>query len=223
MNLLLSGLQRSGTNYVEKIFTERYRINFINLNDDKTYPGAKHFRLYDHKDIVPEPGYRNNVKIADYVTFEKKLNNIPAYCLIISKDPYSWLSSYEKWAIKCNWPQVQHHYVEEYNLFYGKWLELAKQTDKIVFIRYIDLLLDLKKELRRLEESIGLKKKLRSFFISAKCSQVSQSDEFTQDHLDYYLKEQYFNKYSEAKLVEVNSLLDLNVMSRLGYKLKNNG
>src|SRR5690349_12021064 len=149
MNLLLYGLQRSGTNYIEKIFTELYQIKLSNLNDDRTYAGCKHFRLYDKKDVVPEPKYLNDVQIDDYASFEKLLTNIPDYCLVISKDPYSWLLSYEKWAKICDWLPAQHHYIEEYNLFYGKWLELADQTDKIIFVRYIDLLQDQKKELRR--------------------------------------------------------------------------
>lgn len=220
MDLILYGLQRSGTNFIEKVFTERYRVNFINQNNDRACPAAKHFRLYDNKDIVPEPGYRNNVRIENYTFLEKQLKAVPNFCVVISKDPYSWLLSYEKWAQRCNWAPVCHHYIEEYNLFYAKWLEFAKQTDKIVFIRYIDLLYDIKQELKRLEKLMRLKRKLSAFFAEPRYKLVPQSEEFTQDCLDYYLEQQYFAKYSKERLEEVNGHLDANVMLGLGYTIK---
>lgn len=220
MDLLLYGLQRSGTNYVEKILTDRYRVNIANCNEDRTYPGCKHFRLYDNKKIVPEPNYLNDIKIKDYASFEKQLKDIPDYCIVISKDPYSWLLSYEKWALICNWGKVNHHYIEEYNLFYGKWLELSSQTDKIVFVRYIDLLRDLRNELRRLKKMMGLRMKISGLFATSRYNLVPVSEAFTQEHFNYYLKEQYLSKYSQERLNEVNSHLDHNVMTGLGYVVR---
>lgn len=222
MKILLYGLQRSGTNYIEKVLTDHYRVRIINHNDDKTYPGAKHFRLYDNKNIMPEPGYYNNVVIKDFAALEKILKDVPDYYLVLSKDPYSWLESYEKWAAKCKWEKVEHHYIEEYNLFYRKWLELSSETDKIIFVRYIDLLRDIDKELQRLEKLMGLRKKVSGLFVQTKYTHVDQSETFTQEHLNYYLKEQYFSKYYSELLAEVNNRLDMEVISRLGYSLKDN-
>lgn len=222
MNILIYGLQRSGTNYLEKILTDRYQVEIINRNHDKTYPGAKHFRLYDNKDFVPEPGYRNDVRIESYQHLESMLAVQPDYCIVISKDPYSWLESYNKWAAKCKWDKVSHHYIDEYNLFYGKWIELSGQTGKIVFVRYIDLLKDVYGELKQLEKKLGLKKKLFAQLSKAEYSLISQSDIFTMEHAKYYLEERYFANYTQDRLDEINSRLDKCVMSRLGYVKRNN-
>jgi hypothetical protein len=157
-NLLHYGLQRSGTNFLETLLKKKYRVRFLNSNTDRSSPLQKHFRLYDNKEVIPEPQYRNNIKVKNFDEFERLLETLPDYYVVISKDPYSWFLSYSNWAKKCNWPTVAHHYIKEYNLFYGKWLEFSGQTDKIVFVRYIDLLQNTDLELERLETKMKLQK-----------------------------------------------------------------
>jgi hypothetical protein len=225
VKLLHYGLQRSGTNFLESLLAKKYRVQFLNSNidgirPDRSSPLHKHFRLYDEKDIVPEPKFRNEYKIASLADFEKLLEVVPDYYLIISKDPYSWYLSYKEWARRSNWEPVPYHYILEYNLFYAKWLELSRQTNKILFVRYIDLLREPDEELKRLETAMHLKKKFLYTLRSNVVFKVPQSAEFSIDRRSYYLSEQYLQSYTKEGLKEINNLLDLKVLSRLGYQKK---
>ena len=223
MKLIHYGLQRSGTNFLESLLAKKYRVQILNSNIDgirpeRSSPLHKHFRLYDEKDIVPEPKFRNEYKINSFAAFEQLLEIIPDYYLIISKDPYSWYLSYTDWARRSNWQEVPYHYILEYNLFYAKWLELSRQTKKIVFVRYMDLLRDPDEELRRLEFSMRLKKKFLYELRSNLVPKVPQSEEFSIDKRSYYLGEKYLDRYTIEGLQEINGLVDPEVLSRLGYQ-----
>lgn len=222
MNLLHYGLQRSGTNFIETLLKKKYRVQFLNSNKDRSSPLQKHFRLYDDKNIIPDPLYRNQLKIADFENYERLLEVASDYYLVISKDPYSWLSSYNNWAKKCNWPDVSHHYIMEYNLFYGKWLEFSQQTERIIFCRYIDLLQDADEELSRLESKMVLRKKILYPFISSTLDKVAQSDRFSNERRNYYLMEKYLEGYKKEDFQRINSFLDPKVISLLGYEKKGN-
>jgi hypothetical protein len=217
-NLLHYGLQRSGTNFLETLLKKKYRVRFLNSNTDRSSPLQKHFRLYDNKEVIPEPQYRNNIKVKNFDEFERLLETLPDYYVVISKDPYSWFLSYSNWAKKCNWPTVAHHYIKEYNLFYGKWLEFSGQTDKIVFVRYIDLLQNTDLELERLETKMKLQKKLLMRLMPRKVDKVSQSSSFTGERRVYYLSEKYIERYTTKELRVLNLALDPRVISFLGYE-----
>lgn len=218
--LLHYGLQRSGTNFLESLLKRKYRVRFLNSDKDRSSPLQKHFRLYDEKDIVPEPQYYNQLQLPDFASFERLLKVVPNFYIVVSKDPYSWLLSYDNWAKKCNWPAVSHHYILEYNLFYGKWLEFSQQSDKIIFIRYFDLLQDTDEVLNCLASKVGLKKRVLSPFMSSTISQVPKSTRFSNARLNFYLKEKYLKSYNKHELQEVNYLLDPTVVSLLGYEKK---
>lgn len=217
-NLLHYGLQRSGTNFLETLLKNRYRVRFLNSNKDRSSPLQKHFRLYDNKDVIPEPQYRNDIYLKNFDAFERLFETTPDYYLVISKDPYSWFLSYSNWAKKCNWPAVAHHYIKEYNLFYGKWLEFSRLTGKIVFVRYIDLLQNTDLELQRLETKMKLQKKLFARLMPRKVDKVSQSSSFTVERRVYYLSEKYIEKYTIKELQVLNLALDPQVISLLGYE-----
>ena len=225
MKLLHYGLQRSGTNFLEYLLAKKYRVEILNSNiegirPDRSSPLHKHFRLYDEKDIVPETKFRNEIKIANFNAFEELLEIIPDYYLIISKDPYSWVLSYTDWARRSNWPEVPYHYILEYNLFYAKWLEFSRQTNRILFVRYIDLLRDPDEELNRLEKRMHLKKKFLYILRSNVVPKVPQSGEFSIERRSYYLGEQYLQSYKKEDLQEINDLMNPEVITQLGYQKK---
>jgi len=180
----------------------------------------KHFRLYDEKDLIPEPKFRNEYTITSLNAFEQLLEVIPDYYLIISKDPYSWFLSYTDWARRSNWLEVPYHYILEYNLFYAKWLELSQQTKRILFVRYIDLLRDPDEELKRLESIMHLKKKFLYMLRSNMVPKVPQSGEFSIDRRSYYLSEQYLHNFTKESLQEINDLINPEVLTLLGYQKK---
>ena len=218
MNLLHYGLQRSGTNFLEATLKRNYRVRFLNSNKNRDAPIQKHFRLYDDKEKVPQAEYSNTLSTPDFKSFEGSLETVAEYYVVISKDPYSWYLSYSQWAQKNNWPEVSHHYILEYNLFYGRWLEFSQQTNKIIFVKYYDLLNNLDAELDRLKLTMGLKPSFTSRFRSRAPIKVSQSKNFSDDKRSFYLEKKYLEKYSSADLQEINSLIDSTTIAGLGYE-----
>lgn len=218
MKLLHYGLQRSGTNFLETLLKKNYRVRFGNSNRDRSSPLQKHCRFYADKSKIPEPKYNNNIAVSSIEQFESLFDFVPDHYLVISKDPYSWYLSYRNWAEKCQWPTPGYHYIEEYNLFYGFFKDLCAQSDKFLFIRYIDLISNADAELDRIERAVGLRRK---FFTRAKRkipTDVSQSGHFTQNKQDYYKNRRYLEKYTREELQALNSLLDEDVVTYLGYE-----
>lgn len=218
MNLIHYGLQRSGTNFLEDLIKKNYKVRFLNSNEDRSSPLQKHCRLYKNKEIIPEPQYDNNIVVETFYQFEELFNVTPDYYLIISKDPYSWYLSYRNWAKKCNWPKVNHHYIEEYNLFYKTFIEFSYQSDKFIFVRYIDLIKDAGAVLNSLEKYMKLERRLFSQLILKKPRKVSQSATFTESKRAYYLNKEYLEEYSAEDMQRLNELLDPQVISFLGYE-----
>ena len=120
--------------------------------------------------------------------------------------------------MKCNWPQASHHYIIEYNLFYKRWLRFSLQTDRVLFVRYIDLLMDVEKETGRLESVMSLDRKFLSYFNPSKVTKVPISKKFSNDRRNYYLNEEYFKSYTMDDLEDLNKLIDPEVISGLNYK-----
>ena len=159
--LLYYGLQRSGTNFLAKIIEQQFDVELLNKRYDRLHPRHKHFRIYDNKALIGRENYRNDLLVNDLKDFENELEiggNADGF-IIISKDPYSWLISYEKWAKRMKWPAPPHPFIQEYNEFYRKWWDLSIDTNKVLFLRYADLLLNTKEVL----EELSLKFQLLHF------------------------------------------------------------
>ena len=223
-NILHYGLQRSGTNVLEAHLNQNFNVSLLN-SLDRTNPLHKHFRLYEEKQFIPEPQFQNKLSFKSFAEFEHSfdINTKIEGIIIISKDPYSWYTSYTNWAKKCQWPEVNYHYIEEYNLFHAKWLEFSKQSNKISLIRYIDLITDAKNVLTQLKNQHQLPLKLKSkiFGIQSEIKKVSESDTFTKEKLKFYTEKEYLLKISSEKIDEINSKLDKNLMKDLGYQIEN--
>ncbi len=216
VNVLYYGLQRSGTNYLDALLRKNYNVHLLNSNEDRRSPLQKHCRLYNNKNLIPELKYCNDINIYTFEDFEALFKKAPQYYIVISKDPYSWYLSYCNWAEKCSWPNVSHHYIEEYNAFYGQFIYLSKSTDKFIFIKYIDLLLKPETVLNNMECITGMKRKFFSKNILHPIK-VEQSMAFGKDRLAYYRDELYLNCYDKETLSKINELLDLSVVTQLGY------
>jgi hypothetical protein len=212
------GLQRSGTNFLEMVLNKKFRVRVCNSNKDRRNPLQKHFRLYDNKNVISDPQYINNIIIRNFTYFESLLPFIPSSIIVISKDPYSWFKSYTRWAEKCHWPPVSHHYIEEYNLFYSKWLEMSEQSAKIKFVRYCDLLQNGEDIIPFLEEKTGLTPASSGFSFRSGLQKVPQSSKFSTDRRDYYLSERYLKEFGWPEIDALNRHLDVRTTMRLGYE-----
>lgn len=219
-NVLLYGLQRSGTNFLERLLLDNCRCNIAN-DPERRSPLHKHFRLYDEKEVVPEPQYRNEITVRDFAALdaevEEKTGKQCTAAFVISKDPWSWLLSYRRWAEKCEWPAVPHHYLTEWNLFYGRWLELGRTTPKIGFVRYLDLLTDPAGVLDWVVSGHGLPPRVRRKRVR-RYGRIPQSDRFTAARRRWYLEGRYLEEFDRAELDEIDALLDGGVVEGLGYE-----
>jgi hypothetical protein len=225
-NILHFGLNRSGTNYLKELLDQQFDLEFLNVEGDRSHPLHKHFRLYDDKSLIGRPKFKNNLQFPTFGAFEEYvLKHAPeqpaeqdteiAY-VIISKDPYSWHLSYALWGIKNHWPPSPHPYILEYNAFYRKWLEFAAESDRIAFVRYIDLLKSPKQTLGRLQQRFGFAP-TRQLEEELRIKKVPMSRRFSKKRLNYYLREEYLEAFSGTELVELNRYIDEELIRMLGY------
>lgn len=155
-NVLIYGLQRSGTNYLEALIARNFPAVHKLNGTERNVITHKHFRLYQEKNIIPEPQFHNSLLVQNFTQFEANVPGVlPDLYIVASKDPYSWLSSYQRWSKKNNWPPHEHHYIQEYDLFYGMWMQFARETTKVMFIRYDDLLAEPEKIMNQLADRLG--------------------------------------------------------------------
>jgi hypothetical protein len=220
--ILHYGLNRSGTNFLKELLLKHFQLIFINREDERSHPLHKHFRLYDDKELIGRPNFKNNILVPDFKAFENLVQEDYSLeadlIVVISKDPYSWNLSYGKWGRKNKWESSPHPYILEYNEFHRKWLQFSKETDKIRMIRYIDLLVACERILDELHEDFefSLKKPLRT---GRPIRKVPMSRKFSSRRMKYYTDEAYLDSYSSNELRELNQHLDHEVASALGYNI----
>jgi len=222
-NILIYGLQRCGTNFLHQLLLKNFQVRIPN-GKIRNQPLHKHFRLYEEKSKVPEYKFSNDLYVNSLQEYTQALdtNKEITGFVVISKNPYSWLLSYKNWGKKCDWPNVPYHYIEEYNLFYEKWLNFySSNNQQIIFIRYIDLLLNTNKELQRIQKHFDLKNRWINQVIGEvnKLKKVPESKKFTSDRFQYYKNQQYIQEYSNTELEEINEILNPNIISQLGYEM----
>lgn len=146
------GIQRSGTNFLEKIL-ENKKIRILNygLINKKNSIKHKHFRVQDEKNtILMSNEYVNRI----YVNNPEDLNESKeqAKNIIIFKDPINWIVSINEWAIKCKWiknnenvflDKYLYRYLKEWDCFHSKWHYLASKGKKnILMIQWESILYD---------------------------------------------------------------------------------
>tara|TARA_B100000989_G_scaffold294411_1_gene273486 strand:- start:4357 stop:5076 length:720 start_codon:yes stop_codon:yes gene_type:complete len=158
------GIQRSGTNFLEKIL-ENKKIQILNygLINKKNNIKHKHFRVQDEKNsIFMSDEYINSIyinKLEDLNESKEQNKNI-----IIFKDPINWIVSINDWAIKCKWiknnenvflDKYFYKYLKEWDCFHSKWHYLASKYKKnILMIQWEKILYD----------DIKIIEKLNNFF-----------------------------------------------------------
>jgi len=226
-NLMLYGLQRSGTNYLECLLRQNFEGFQLNNNHyTRSLPLHKHFRLYDQKHFVPEPKYLNNFIYPDFDSFDQhvlQLTEQPTmHYIIITKEPHSWYLSYCNEAIKNNWPNymkkwINSQYLIEYNLFCAKWLDFYESEGgqkKILMVRYEDFLHNLDATLDRIQVAFGIQKKHARYSSPAK---VPRSGTFTTKRRIFYERGQFAEHFTKNELLAINGMLDKTVTQKLGY------
>ena len=225
---MIYGLQRSGTNYIETLLPHNFKdISLENVAYHRSLPLHKHFRPHSMMYCVPEPKYLHNFQYAHFDEFDAHVKKLTGkdqlHYIVVVKEPYSWYISYCELARKNKWPTympkwANQHYVIDYSLFCKKWIEFRKQApDKILLLRYEDILKDLSGNLELIRNQFDLEKIHQEY---QNFSKVNMSKKFTSSRRNYYLKKEYLNLLSDEELFVLTENLDEAVVKELGYELE---
>lgn len=229
-NILLIGLQRSGTNFLETLIKDNITgFNFVNNVDHRSLPLHKHFRLYDEKIFIPESKYLNNFKYPNFHSFNTHVKQLlnkeeeEILYLVNTKEPYSWYISYNNLGKRMKWPTwdkkwLNAHYMIDYNLFYAKWLSFMEESDgKVMIVRYEDVLNDAASILQFLAQSWKLENKKEQIHLPDK---VGMSKKFDKKRKSFYQSQSFMKELNSDQIMALSAHLDKDVISKLGYKLQ---
>ena len=180
-------------------------IHFINKKGGHTYP-INHKHFYQFSD--------ENIK--NFTDFEQKLPKIPDFYIIIVKNPYSWFFSFRTAIMKSRSDLIlNHEIIEKWNDFYRFWFRFAVWSDKVNFVQYEELLMDLKGTLKELAECFDVKMKKRI----TNPIKVPQSKFFRQAQRDYYVNEEWKSYIGEYEENLFENYLDKSLAKLLGYDI----
>lgn len=167
--VIIRGIQRSGTNFLEKILSELDTkiINKGNIGRDR--PEHKHFRIQDNKSsIFMDKQYFNSIYVENIQDLNlKSYNKKDIKNILIIKDPVNWILSINRWAKKCNWIPINNDlrndfelmtkYLKEWDYFHLKWLELSKDKELILILQWEDLLTNFDNNLKKIIDFVNIK------------------------------------------------------------------
>lgn len=214
------GLQRSGTNYLGHLIEE----NFENT-----------------KSLMNVGGWKHGPYCAPWSLGRE------VHVLTITKNPYSWLVSlYYYWSETDIGPDLTNvsfgefvrskavfeqqqgipylmlasNPVQHWNSMNYHWLSIRMNQKKSLVIPYEALLVNVGQALEVIAADLGVKVKAKpvvpNSIMQVGEEQPKQTDEAFYKS-DYYLKQHYLEEYDDDLLRFVNSQLDPEVMSTLGY------
>jgi len=230
-NLMLFGLPRSGTNYVEALLHENFHgVKFLNEHYPEALPTHKHFRLYDEKHLVPGPQYLNQFFYPDFSSFHTHVSalteNENLQYLVTVRNPYAWYVSYSHWAhkrpfwkrqvIKFLRKEANAHFLLEWNLFMKKWIQFASEApDRVKIVRHEDLLQRFDQNMAELEAFFHLKPKSEKWHNPQK---VGMSDAFSASKKTQLASGKYIKEIPELHFRAITEVMDKAVMDTLGYE-----
>jgi len=150
MNILIYGLQRSGTNFLSEILKTDKKINIINGLDRNIFT-HKHYRFHNIKEIIADEKFypTSNIKTVADIYDKSPVNKI----IVLEKDIYQWYDSIVNWAKKCNWNFIEKDFIEEFVKDHFHFYSFFKNEKDIIYLKYEDLLYNKEMVISKLEEN----------------------------------------------------------------------
>ena len=226
MDLMIYGLERSGTNFTEAVLLENFKnISFWNEHYPDCLPTHKHFRLYDEKHFIPITQFLNNFTFSDFKSFDEKVSKLTGKSnlkyVIAVKDPYAWYQSFMKLAKKGSY--IPHRakiangqFMIDWNLFHKKWLQFAEEApDRVQIIRYEDTIKKTAESLKLLQDKFALEPKSNQWHLPEK---VGMSKHFDAKRMLYYKTDKFKDKFPPTHLRVISEMLDEEVLNALNYQ-----
>ena len=93
-------------------------------------------------------------------------------------------------------------------------LQFSREYADVSMIRYRDLLTDPKEVIREICRRHGISKR---WFAGSLLPQVPQSEEFSSEKRQNYLRKDYMAEFSPETLSDLNRRVDMNLVRSLGY------
>jgi len=226
-NIILFGLQRTGTNFLETLLKKNFNnLCFCNNVNHRSLPLHKHFRLYNEKLFIPESKYLNNFYYQSFSDFDQHVKNLlktdKMLYVVNTKEPYSWYISYNNLAKRMKWKGwkkkwLNAHFMIDYNLFHKMWLKFAEESsNKVIIINYEEVLNNPEKSILKIEESFGQKRNSTELIIPGK---VNMSKKFDDKRKSYYQSKEFLKELNEDDIMALSAHLEKEVVEKLGYQM----
>jgi len=184
------GLQRTGTNYLQELCKKNFPDKITIVHDF----GWKHGPIaYTPLHWVEESA-------------RKKAEDKEIDCLVIIKNPYTWIESIKKW-----WPKEYGYelsieeYIEVYNVRYSSYLYYLRHEKPVIFYRRVQLIRyeDLLTNLHGTMNTIYPTEKVRDV------NNVPLSAKFTKERKVHYLSPKPNDRVTKA--------VDWEIIKSFGY------
>lgn len=192
------GLKRSGTNWLYDLLTANFNVKVLTNGG-----GWKHGE------------YR-----------VKRLLGHETDCVVISKDPFSWLVSMHRYRAKWGKESFARlvndgDMIAHWSVLHRNWLDAAARVREsvIAFIRYEDVLRSPKQTLQLLAGKLDIERSSGDWIIETR--RVVPGGGHSKNNFNrrpYYLNRAYMNSFNEKMVDTVRRLVDEDVVTELGYR-----
>ena len=210
--VILYGLQRSGTNYLETLLSKNFLVDFENQNYSRISKKHKHFRFYSRKlnsycsSEVNMNSYFHEKETNDFSFLSE---NVEHY-FFIYKEPIHWLTSFDKFLHTfptVNKDNVDKKYpfekrVRDYDLYIQHMNQMHKKhKERMRVYSYEDLIQNTEDFLNELVD-LGYERTNSNFEVNF--DRVTMSPyTFDQKKIDYIKNKEYKNLLTEEQLAYV--------------------
>tara|TARA_R110000751_G_scaffold113486_1_gene212623 strand:+ start:2498 stop:3367 length:870 start_codon:yes stop_codon:yes gene_type:complete len=140
------------------------------------------------------------------------------------KNPYSWWLSFRDFGQTGRPVENARDYnspvdcIELWNSFYNSWINSKRDT---LILRYEDVLVDEKKEIKRVSKFLGVRHTNNTFKVKQYVNNyvTRQTEMLTGefDRKDYFLSKRYLDSIDDNTIINIYNSLDKKLLKKLGY------
>lgn len=194
LNVKIYGLQRTGTNYAQKLLELNYHINIW----------------------VNKGGWKHGV-----YCLSSRLNE-EVDCLVIAKHPLAWLDSWHRRKFQGQSINRQDWIAENiahYNALYNNWTNIKLKKHRLIISRYEDMLHNPKAECGRIAEQLGADADHQPFYDFRNTIKPATKEGTEPFDKSYYLEYKFMQKFDDKSIGTVDEHIDKTLLDHLNYNI----
>jgi hypothetical protein len=237
------GERNSGTNYLESLVRRNFTLSILPGKVNPAFRRLKEFEIirylyftttfntfFGWKHAQINPKLINGIAKSNETLFLVITKNPYSFLLSLYKRPYHQRSRKADFAsfIQSRWnatyfengPKFYESPIELWNAKQASYLEFMSSNFNVYMIRYEDLLLDPEDIFNKVRTKFNLSKSDK-FFTNASMSMKGEADKDFSYYKEYYLHERWREKLTHEHISTINSRLNPDIVTRLGYTLLN--